>query len=201
MDTHLDPGIRPEGRAARTGKSPVTDGPRRSYRLAASIEHPGRHCASPEHEDDPAPGRTNHRSDPCRAGRVARPATTRRCNAHDLHGPSPRIDNMDASCASVVDEISRTNGKSSLLFALNDAVLAGLASAADKGLPLCTKVFGATAVLALGAAAVLLLLVVRCRLNGADIAAEHQRRGRRCAPGPPSRPTCRPAVSRPARDH
>ncbi|MFF7098339.1 Pycsar system effector family protein [Streptomyces rubradiris] len=86
--------------------------------------------------------------------------------------PSPGIDkNMDAACASVVSEISRTGGKSSLLLAFNGAVLAGLASVADKDLPLFTKVFGASAVLALGAAAVLLLVVVRPRLSGADRAS------------------------------
>lgn len=86
--------------------------------------------------------------------------------------PPPGIDkNLDAACASVAGEISRTDGKSSLLLAFNGAVVAGLASVADKDLPLFTKVFGATAVLALGAAAVLLLLVVRPRLSGADHAS------------------------------
>ncbi|MFK0120790.1 Pycsar system effector family protein [Streptomyces sp. NPDC090994] len=86
--------------------------------------------------------------------------------------PSPGIDkNLDAACASVAGEISRTDGKSSLLLAFNGAVLAGLTSVADKDLPLPTKVFGAAAVLALGAAAVLLLLVVRPRLSGADRAS------------------------------
>nr|WP_119589255.1 Pycsar system effector family protein [Streptomyces scabiei] len=85
---------------------------------------------------------------------------------------APSIDkNMDAACATVAGEISRTDGKSSLLLAFNGAVLAGLASVADKDLPLPTKVFGAAAVLALGAAAVLLLLVVRPRLSGADRAS------------------------------
>ncbi|MGW5816479.1 Pycsar system effector family protein [Streptomyces noursei] len=86
--------------------------------------------------------------------------------------PTSGIDkNMDAACASVVNEISRTDGKSSLLLAFIGAVLAGLASVADKDLPLSTKVVGAAAVLALGAAAVLLLLVVRPRLSGADRAS------------------------------
>ncbi|MET7718582.1 Pycsar system effector family protein [Streptomyces sp. NPDC005407] len=44
-------------------------------------------------------------------------------------------------------------------------MLAGLASVAD------TKAFGAAAVLALGVAAVLLLLVVRPRLRGDDLAS------------------------------
>ncbi|MBB1260403.1 Pycsar system effector family protein [Streptomyces alkaliterrae] len=82
---------------------------------------------------------------------------------------SPDIDkNLDAACASVASEISRTDGKASLLLAFNGAALAGLTSVADKDLPLFTKVAGATAVLALGTAAVLLLLVVRPRLSGAD---------------------------------
>jgi hypothetical protein len=58
-----------------------------------------------------------------------------------------------------------------VLLAFNGAVLAGLASVADKDLPLPAKVFGAAAVLALGAAAVLLLLVVRPRLSGVDRAS------------------------------
>ncbi|MFF3967906.1 Pycsar system effector family protein [Streptomyces griseorubiginosus] len=48
---------------------------------------------------------------------------------------------------------------------------AGLASVADKDLPSVTKVFGALAVITLGAAAVLLLLVVRPRLGGNDKAS------------------------------
>ncbi|KND39749.1 Pycsar system effector family protein [Streptomyces stelliscabiei] len=79
--------------------------------------------------------------------------------------------NLDTACASIVNEIGRTDGKSSLLLAFNGAVLAGLASVADKDLPPVTKVFGALAVLALGAAAVLLLLVVRPRLRGDDKAS------------------------------
>ncbi|MEU1010960.1 Pycsar system effector family protein [Streptomyces sp. NPDC005890] len=65
----------------------------------------------------------------------------------------------------------RTDGKASLLLAFHGAVLAGLASVADKDLPPATKVFGALAVLALGAAAGLLLLVVRPRLHGRDRAS------------------------------
>ncbi|GHE56360.1 integral membrane plasmid transfer protein [Streptomyces longispororuber] len=79
--------------------------------------------------------------------------------------------NLDAACASVTNELSRTDNKASLLLAFNGAVLAGLASLADKDLPPPTKMFGAAAVLALGAAAVLLLLVVRPRLSGADRAS------------------------------
>lgn len=66
---------------------------------------------------------------------------------------------------------TRTDSKASLLLAFTGAVLAGLASAADHQLPLVTKVFGALAVLTLGAAAVLLLLVVRPRLGGTDRAS------------------------------
>ncbi|MFH9090481.1 Pycsar system effector family protein [Streptomyces sp. NPDC017673] len=84
----------------------------------------------------------------------------------------PSIDkNLDTACASVVNEIGRTDGKASLLLAFNGAVLAGLASVADKELPPVTKAFGSLAVLALGAAAVLLLLVVRPRLHGRDRAS------------------------------
>jgi hypothetical protein len=68
--------------------------------------------------------------------------------------------NLDTACASVAHEIGRTDGKSSCL-----------ASVADKDLPPVTKAFGALAVLALGAAAVLLLLVVRPRLCGDDKAS------------------------------
>ncbi|MGW2465007.1 Pycsar system effector family protein [Streptomyces sp. NPDC001761] len=79
--------------------------------------------------------------------------------------------NLDAARASVANEIGRTDGKSSLLLAFNGAVLAGLASVADKDLPVFTKVFSSLAALALGAAAVLLLLVVRPRLHGRDRAS------------------------------
>ncbi|MFC9183341.1 Pycsar system effector family protein [Streptomyces globisporus] len=79
--------------------------------------------------------------------------------------------NLDAACASVVSEIARTDSKASLLLAFNGAVLAGLASVADKDLPAATKVIGTLTVLALGIAAVLLLLVVRPRLREDDRAA------------------------------
>ncbi|MFJ3176286.1 Pycsar system effector family protein [Streptomyces roseus] len=69
--------------------------------------------------------------------------------------------NLDAACATVTGEIARTDSKASLLLAFDGAVLAGLASVADKDLPVFTKVVGGLAVLALAAAAVLLLLVVR----------------------------------------
>jgi hypothetical protein len=86
--------------------------------------------------------------------------------------PASTIDkNLDTACADVVNEIGRTDGKASLLLAFNGAVLAGLASVADRDMPPVTKVFGALAVLALGAAAVALLLVVRPRLRGDDRAS------------------------------
>ncbi|WP_329169423.1 DUF5706 domain-containing protein (plasmid) [Streptomyces sp. NBC_01267] len=69
--------------------------------------------------------------------------------------------NLDAACVSVTNEIGRTDSKASLLLAFDGAVLAGLASVADKDLSLSTQVVGGLAVVALGAAAVLLLLVVR----------------------------------------
>ncbi|MGW5330733.1 Pycsar system effector family protein [Streptomyces sp. NPDC004014] len=76
--------------------------------------------------------------------------------------------NLDAACAAVAGEIGRTDGKASLLLAFNGAALASLA---DTNLPPVTKVAGILAVLALGAAAVLLLLVVRPRLGGHDRAS------------------------------
>ncbi|MFI9311358.1 Pycsar system effector family protein [Streptomyces triculaminicus] len=79
--------------------------------------------------------------------------------------------NLDAACAAVVHEISRTDSKGSLLLAFNGAVLAGLAAVSDKDLPPATKVFGALAIITLGAAAALLLLVVRPRLRGDDQAS------------------------------
>ncbi|WP_030895925.1 Pycsar system effector family protein [Streptomyces sp. NRRL F-5053] len=74
--------------------------------------------------------------------------------------------NLNDACASVSSEIARTDSKASLLLAFNGAVLAGLASLADKDLPAATTAIGALAITALGTAAVLLLLVVRPRLRG-----------------------------------
>jgi hypothetical protein len=56
-----------------------------------------------------------------------------------------------------------------LLLAFNGAVLAGLASVADKDLPLPAQLFGGAAVLTLAASAVLLLLVVRPNLGGGAV--------------------------------
>ncbi|MCX4799905.1 DUF5706 domain-containing protein [Streptomyces sp. NBC_01242] len=80
--------------------------------------------------------------------------------------------NLDAACVTVTGEIARTDSKASLLLAFDGAVLAGLASVADKDLPLFTKTAGGLAVLALAAAAVLLLLVVRPNLGGGRIIRE-----------------------------
>ncbi|WP_314416160.1 Pycsar system effector family protein [Streptomyces kroppenstedtii] len=81
--------------------------------------------------------------------------------------PATAVDaNLDTALGAVGSEIARTDGKSSLLLAFTGAVLAGLASIADKHLPPATQVFGALAALALAAASVLLLLVVRPRLRG-----------------------------------
>ncbi|MCX4665035.1 Pycsar system effector family protein [Streptomyces uncialis] len=79
--------------------------------------------------------------------------------------------NLNGAHEAVVTEIGRTDGKASLLLAFTGAALAGLASAADNGLPMPTKILGGAAALALGAAAVLLLLVVRPGLSGADRAS------------------------------
>ncbi|MFI0915484.1 Pycsar system effector family protein [Streptomyces abikoensis] len=74
--------------------------------------------------------------------------------------------NLDAACTTVSSEIARTDSKASLLLAFDGAVLAGLASLADKKLPLPAQVAGGAAVLTLAAAAALLLLVVRPNLGG-----------------------------------
>ncbi|MGI5451468.1 Pycsar system effector family protein [Streptomyces sp. CA-243310] len=75
--------------------------------------------------------------------------------------PATTDRNLDAACTTVSGEIARTDSKASLLLAFDGAVLAGLASVADKDLPLFTQAVGGLAALALAAAAVLLLLVVR----------------------------------------
>ncbi|MER6466421.1 Pycsar system effector family protein [Streptomyces sp. NPDC001228] len=68
-------------------------------------------------------------------------------------------------------KITRTDSKASLLLAFVGAVLAGVGSTADDHLPVVTAVAGGLAVLALTAAAVLLLLVVRPRLSDPDRAS------------------------------
>lgn len=73
---------------------------------------------------------------------------------------------LDAAYAAVASEIVRTDNKASLLLAFTGAVLAGLATLAGKKLPLPAQLVGGAAGLALAAAAVLLLLVVRPNLGG-----------------------------------
>jgi hypothetical protein len=83
--------------------------------------------------------------------------------------PADRTDqNLTDAVAAVMTEIGRTDTKASLLLAFNGAVIAGLAGAADKQLPLPCRLAGGTAIVTLAASAVLLLLVVRPRLGGAD---------------------------------
>ncbi|MER7048945.1 Pycsar system effector family protein [Streptomyces jumonjinensis] len=84
----------------------------------------------------------------------------------------PTVDkNLDAARAAVVAEIARTDSKASLLLAFDGVLIAGLIGLADKSLPTPVKIFGTLAVLALGIAVVLLLLVVRPCLSGADRAS------------------------------
>ncbi|WP_030888265.1 Pycsar system effector family protein [Streptomyces sp. NRRL S-1868] len=73
---------------------------------------------------------------------------------------------LDAACQDVEAKINRTDTKASLLLAFDGAVLAGLASVADKPLPLPAQIVGGAAILTLTGAAVLLLLVVRPNLGG-----------------------------------
>ncbi|MGY3341034.1 hypothetical protein ACVW0K_007227 [Streptomyces filamentosus] len=79
--------------------------------------------------------------------------------------------NLDAACATLAAELGRTDAKASLLLAFDGFVAGALLTAADKNLPTGVKVLGGTAVLALAAAAVLMLLVVRPRLRGDDRAS------------------------------
>jgi hypothetical protein len=85
--------------------------------------------------------------------------------------PSLTDRNLEAALATVQTEIGRTDGKASLLLAFNGACLAGLASLAGEDLPTPTRLLGGMAVAAIGAATVLLLLVVRPRLGGQDRAS------------------------------
>ncbi|MEV5204405.1 Pycsar system effector family protein [Streptomyces sp. NPDC053720] len=85
--------------------------------------------------------------------------------------PAVTDKNLDAACNDTITEIARTDTKASLLLAFTGAVLAGIASLTDKELPPPTRVLGTLAVLALGTAAVLLLLVVMPRLSGNDRAS------------------------------
>ena len=75
-----------------------------------------------------------------------------------ITAPNPDTDkNLDATLASVNAQISRTDSKASLLLAFDGAALVGIASLADKPLPLATKVIGGLAALVLAVAADLLL--------------------------------------------
>ncbi|MEU4878314.1 Pycsar system effector family protein [Streptomyces sp. NPDC021608] len=76
--------------------------------------------------------------------------------------------NLDSALSALQSEVSRTDSKASLLLAFQGAALAGLASLAPRDMPPAAKAFGVLAVLALGMAVVLLLLVVRPRLRGDD---------------------------------
>lgn len=90
---------------------------------------------------------------------------TTTANTAPLAGCDPDK-NLDIACAMVTSEIARTDSKASLLLAFDGAVLAGLASIADKHLSPPAQLVGGAAVLTLAAAAVLLLLVVRPNLGG-----------------------------------
>ncbi|MFF5147857.1 hypothetical protein ACFY6U_50515 [Streptomyces sp. NPDC013157] len=69
--------------------------------------------------------------------------------------------NLDAAIGDTDAKITRADSKASLLLAFDGVVLAAVVGAYDARLPFTAKAFGTAAALALGAAAVLLLLVVR----------------------------------------
>ncbi|WP_411078343.1 Pycsar system effector family protein [Streptomyces sp. cmx-10-25] len=74
--------------------------------------------------------------------------------------------NLTEACRDTEVKIARVDTKVSFLLAFDGAILAGLASLADKPLPLSARIAGGTAALVLGVAAVLLLLAVRPNLGG-----------------------------------
>lgn len=76
--------------------------------------------------------------------------------------------NLDDAVRDTDAKITRTDSKASLLLAFDGVVLAAVVGAYDAQLPFAARAFGIGAALALGAAAVLLLLVVRPRLSGND---------------------------------
>ncbi|MFI7246375.1 Pycsar system effector family protein [Streptomyces qinglanensis] len=80
--------------------------------------------------------------------------------------PAAQDKAVDAACANVTTELARTDTKASLLLAFDGAALAGLAALVDSDHPLPAQLAGTAAGLALAAAAVLLLLVVRPNLGG-----------------------------------
>ncbi|AVI00125.1 integral membrane plasmid transfer protein (plasmid) [Streptomyces sp. WAC00288] len=74
--------------------------------------------------------------------------------------------NLTEACRDTEVKIARVDTKASFLLAFDGAILAGLASLADKPIPLPARIVGAAAALVLGIAAVLLLLAVRPNLGG-----------------------------------
>ncbi|MFB7030956.1 MULTISPECIES: Pycsar system effector family protein [unclassified Streptomyces] len=74
--------------------------------------------------------------------------------------------NLTEACRDTEAKIARVDTKASFLLAFDGAILAGLASLADKPLPLPAQIAGGGAALVLTAAAVLLLLAVRPNLGG-----------------------------------
>ncbi|MGY0065214.1 Pycsar system effector family protein (plasmid) [Streptomyces sp. LZ34] len=68
----------------------------------------------------------------------------------------------------VASDLGRTDSKASILLAFQGAALAGIATLADKPIPTPGRYIGAAAVAALVASTVLLLLVVRPRIGGAN---------------------------------
>lgn len=79
--------------------------------------------------------------------------------------------NLDDAVRDTDAKITRTDSKASLLLAFDGVALAAAFGAYDARLPLVARAFGIAAALALGAAAVLLLMVVRPRLSGNDRAS------------------------------
>ncbi|MGA5498699.1 Pycsar system effector family protein [Streptomyces cinereoruber] len=74
--------------------------------------------------------------------------------------------NLTEACRDTEAKIARVDTKASFLLAFDGAILAGLASLADKPIPLPARIAGGAAALVLGIAAVLLLLAVRPNLGG-----------------------------------
>ncbi|WP_406404179.1 Pycsar system effector family protein [Streptomyces uncialis] len=108
---------------------------------------------------------TTHHTDPTPALPPADPAPA------NAVMPDRTDQNLTEAVAAAATEVGRTDGKASLLLAFNGAVIAALAGAGGGQLPLATRITGALAVVTLAASAVLLLLVVRPHLSGADRAS------------------------------
>ncbi|MFE0776442.1 Pycsar system effector family protein [Streptomyces sp. NPDC058861] len=93
--------------------------------------------------------------------------TTEPAPASTLVPASGLLDkNLTEACRDTEAKIARVDTKASFLLAFDGAILAGLASLADKPFPLSARIAGGTAALVLGVAAVLLLLAVRPNLGG-----------------------------------